>query len=86
MKKLNKIKLTALNRNEIADREQRMLKGGAGYTCGCMGVCLDELCICIEEGGYEPAENVYDRYAYSESGETGINLAHEFIYNKNLKP
>ena len=85
MKTLKKIKLTDLNRNEIADREQRMLKGGADYTCGCMGVCMDELCICIEDGGYEPAENVYDRYAYSESGETGINLAHEIIYNKNLQ-
>ena len=53
MKKLNKIKLTALNRNEIADREQRMLKGGVDYKCGCMAICLDELCMCIEEGGYD---------------------------------
>ena len=78
MKKLNKIKLTALNRNEIADREQRMLKGGVDYKCGCMAICLDELCMCIEEGGYEPAENVYNRYANSDSGENIINSA----YNK----
>lgn len=36
MKKLNKIKLTALNSNEIADREQRMLTGGSDHKCGCV--------------------------------------------------
>ena len=42
--------------------------------------------MCIEEGGYEPVDKVYDRYAYNENGEAGIDLAHEFIYKKNLKP
>lgn len=56
MKKLNKIKLTALNRNEIADREQRMLKGGADYGCGCIEGCVDDMCACLEDGGYFPKE------------------------------
>ena len=73
---MNKIKITDLNRNEIADREQRMLKGGIDYKCGCMAICMDELCICIEDGGYEPAENVYDRYAYTQNGEDIINSAY----------
>lgn len=81
MKKLNKIKLTALNRNEIADREQRMLKGGVDYKCGCMAICMDELCICIEEDGYEPAENVYDRYSYTQNGEDAINSGHRTVYD-----
>ena len=49
MKKLNKIKLTALNRNEIADREQRMLKGGVDYKCGCMVICMDELAYALKK-------------------------------------
>lgn len=51
MKKLNKIKLTALNSNEIADREQRMLTGGGDYKCGCVSYCLDDYCVCFDEGG-----------------------------------
>ena len=43
MKKLNKIKLTVLNRNEIADKEQRLLKGGADYNCGCISGCVETL-------------------------------------------
>ena len=54
MKKLNKIKLTVLNRNEIADKEQRLLKGGADYNCGCISGCVDDLCACLEDGGYQP--------------------------------
>ena len=45
MKKLNKIKLSVLNRNEIADREQQMLKGGSGY-CGCIATCMEDFCFC----------------------------------------
>ena len=51
MKKLNKIKLTVLNSNEIADREQRMLIGGGDYKCGCVSYCLDDYCACFDEGG-----------------------------------
>lgn len=51
MKKLNKIKLTVLNSNEIADREQRMLTGGSDYKCGCVSYCLDDYCACFDEGG-----------------------------------
>lgn len=51
MKKINKIKLTALNSNEIADREQRLLVGGGDYKCGCVSYCLDDYCACFDEGG-----------------------------------
>lgn len=51
MKKLNRIKLTTLDSNEIADREQRLLKGGSDKLCGCIGVCVEEMCGCIEDDG-----------------------------------
>lgn len=51
MKQLNKIKLTVLDCNEIADREQRLLKGGSDYKCGCVSYCMDDYCACFDEGG-----------------------------------
>lgn len=51
MKKMNKIKLTTLTHNEIVDKEQRLLKGGGDYKCGCVSYCLDDLCVCFDEGG-----------------------------------
>lgn len=45
MKKLNKIKLSVLSHNEIANREQRLLKGGSG-NCGCIATCSENFCFC----------------------------------------
>lgn len=55
MKKLNTIKLTNLNRNEIVDREQRLLKGGMNQ-CGCVAVCTEDICACLDEIGSVPNE------------------------------
>ena len=81
MKKLNKIKLTALNSNEIADREQRMLTGGGDYRCGCLSSCLDDLCACIEEGGYGPKESVLYSLTSTADSETNKNKLNENVYD-----
>ena len=60
MKQLNRIKLTVLNLNEIADKEQRLLKGGADYKCGCISNCLEEMCACIEDGANLPKETAME--------------------------
>lgn len=86
MKKLNKIKLTVLNRNEIADREQRMLKGGADYQCGCITTCLDELCICLDDGGVLPSEKAYERYSYGPKGENLNGTTAETNKENNFMP
>ena len=64
MKKLNKISLHNLSQTEMANREQKMLKGGR--LCACVGVCLGDACVCTEAGdtGLFPLSdnntNVYD--------------------------
>lgn len=80
MKKLNKIKLTALNSNEIADREQRMLTGGGDYKCGCLSGCLDDLCACSEEGGYGPKEAVLSSLTTTPNSETNKNDLNDTTY------
>lgn len=85
MKKLNKIKLTVLNRNEIADKEQRLLKGGADYNCGCISGCVDDLCACLEDGGYQPKETVLSSLTTTiNSEEDRDKLRDEKLRDSNL--
>lgn len=65
MKKLSKIKLTVLNRNEIADKEQRLLMGGGDYKCGCMSACMDELCQCLTTQNAVPLETILEKQVNS---------------------
>lgn len=64
MKKLNKISLHNLSQTEMANREQKMLKGGR--LCACVGVCLGDACVCteVDDTGLFPLSenntNVYD--------------------------
>ena len=86
MKKLNKIKLTALNSNEIADREQRMLTGGGDYRCGCITVCGENTCGCLDEGGTLPSETAYSYFASNPEGENlNINKAN-YNYERFIMP
>lgn len=81
MKKLNRIKLTNLNRNEIADKEQRMLKGGSEKTCGCIGVCLEDMCGCFEGDG----QLVLNSNNYSTSGiMNDVNANIDGMHTKNF--
>lgn len=68
MVKLNKIKLTVLNRNEIADKEQRLLKGGLN-SCGCVSVCLQDICACVDEIDSTPNEAAMYKITSTEDRE-----------------
>lgn len=83
MKKLNKIKLTALNSNEIADREQRMLTGGGDYKCGCVSYCLDDYCACFDEGGSMAKDASLYSITSLPSSDKHINQGREENYNIN---
>lgn len=54
MKKLERLKLHNLSQAEMAKREQNLLKGGGGYSCGC-----GTYCPCLY---YGPQTDKYDSY------------------------
>ena len=79
-------KLTALNSNEIADREQRMLTGGGDYRCGCITVCGENTCVCLDEGDTLPSETAYSYFASNPEGENlNINTAN-YNYERFIMP
>lgn len=74
MKKLKKISLQNLVQNEMAEREQNMLKGGA---CACVSVCL-----CAYAG---PQQGPNDSYygGSSTSANDGANSSSVWSSNSN---
>ena len=86
MKKLSKIKLTALSRNEIADREQRLLIGGGDYKCGCISSCLDEMCQCFEDGVGAPNETVLVRFVSEPNRNHIENTTAQYNYDRHITP
>ena len=85
-KKLSKIKLTVLNRNEIADKEQRLLMGGGDYKCGCISSCLDELCQCFEDGGGAPNETVLVRFVSEPNRNHIENTTAQYNHDRGIMP
>lgn len=77
MKKLNKIKLNYLYNNEIEDREQRMLKGG--YDCGCVSMCLQDFCACVDEVGSTPNEAAMYRVTTTKDSQDNYNSIFENV-------
>lgn len=86
MKKLNKIKLTVLNSNEIVDKEQRLLKGGGDYRCGCITACAEDACVCLDEGGSVPSEVSFSYHYSSLSGENLNKQIADDNYNNYYIP
>ena len=80
MVKLNKIKLNVLNRNEIADKEQRLLKGGLN-SCGCVSVCLEDICACVDEIGSTPNEAAM--YKITSEKDLESNSQSSLMHNSN---
>ena len=79
MKKLSKIKLTALSRNEIADREQRLLKGGSG-NCGCFATCYEDFCFCKDANDLNQQNStMYSIVEEFNSADINQNTTYNFL-------
>ena len=79
MKKLSKIKLTALSRNEIADREQRLLKGGSG-NCGCFATCNEDFCFCKDANDLNQQNStMYSIVEEFNSADINQNTTYNFL-------
>ena len=79
MKKLSKIKLTTLSRNEIADREQRLLKGGSG-NCGCFATCYEDFCFCKDANDLNQQNStMYSIVEEFNSADINQNTTYNFL-------
>lgn len=79
MKKLSKIKLTALSRNEIADREQRLLKGGSGNR-GCFATCYEDFCFCKDANDLNQQNStMYSIVEEFNSADINQNTTYNFL-------
>jgi len=79
MKKLNKIKLNVLSHNEIADREQRLLKGGSG-NCGCFATCNEDFCFCKDANDLNQQNStMYSLVKEFNSYTTDLETTHKFL-------
>ena len=79
MKKLNKIKLNVLSHNEIADREQRLLKGGSG-NCGCFATCYEDFCFCKDANDLNQQNStMYSIVEEFNSADINQNTTYNFL-------
>jgi len=81
---LSKIKLTVLNRNEIADKEQRLLKGGADYKCGCVSACVEDMCVCVGEDELVQDSNTNTHLNFSTESTASFNMLRVDMMNSGI--
>ena len=60
--------------------------GGGDYRCGCITVCGENTCVCLDEGGTLPSETAYSYFASNPEGENlNINTAN-YNYERFIMP
>lgn len=75
MKTVKKIKLHNLNQTEMTDKEMNLLKGGSGLPGYCVSVCLDAMCVCVEDasGTFPTSANNTKNDIYSSQTEKSLS-------------